>query len=180
MKTQYINGAVFNITSITFFNIARYVNTTVSSTQYPHRSGIGFGLISTPKFIFHKVGNDFVAYDEKTGFACAYTHKPKSSGGFANREITLKVYGGKVFKNKGVSKITFKGDLWGTSSAYETAEEFFGIKLEPVSYMQQYARIRVYTFGYINKEVLDAKMLMAGIRFLSEEENERFVKDITD
>lgn len=72
-----------------------------------------------PEMIYQKTGNTYWAHSD--GLVSAFQHSPGTTGGFADREITLPVMGlGVVFKSKGVTKVKFKGDLWDSGDASRT------------------------------------------------------------
>lgn len=153
-----------NIVSLNFYNIVISKNSSFSHNFLP-RCCIGLELVKLPEFIYEIVDNNIIAYDENTGFIKAFKLKQGSKGGFANREITLPIRGGKVFSKLGISKINFCGDIWDDYSAYEFAYKYYGIdEIVQIGYRQQFDKLQIYTGASIDKRIIDIKMEIIGIR----------------
>lgn len=82
-----------------------------------------------PMFTEYKqVGN--VIWAETEDFVSCYMYEAGSTRGFAGRSITLPITGiGKVFKNKGVTRVTYKGSLWDSAEAVRTVEKLIGQRI---------------------------------------------------
>lgn len=116
------------IYSVEVFNL----NSTAMFCGEPVPKGcLGIQVSREPKFVYRRVGNFFIAEDG--GFAHYYEYKPGTTKGFAGAKITLPVAGiGKVFKNKGITRVQFTGSLWDTFEARQAAERELGGPLRSI------------------------------------------------
>lgn len=97
-----------------------------------------------PVFEYTRKGNIFYAND--SGFLSAYEYDPKSTRGFAGREINLALDDGKVFKTN--------GQLWDTGAASQTCGDAFKTDSVScgVSSVIEYNKCPVYCSGMVTRE----------------------------
>ena len=163
-KEQQIECAVNNVSGIKIYNIMRTFNSWIGG-PYPHRCCVGFEMRRVPTFKeYHFLENKYlVAKDNSTGCVSAYKYNKGTTEGFAGREIVLPVLGrGIVFKNKGVTKVHFKGSLWDSCDAWQKAADFFDIEVVNSSYRHVNER-GCHISIYVDKRVFDLVFKMAGI-----------------
>jgi len=130
-----IERAVDNIYGLRFLNIAKHFNSWIGG-PYPNRCSVYLEMAKTPNFKeYHFLKERYlVSYDKDTGAVDALEYQRGSTRGFAGRTITLPVVGrGKDFKNKGTTKISFKGSVWDTADADQAAADYFGISTHSVA-----------------------------------------------
>lgn len=155
-----------NIVSLNFFNIVVNKNSSFAHNFLP-RCCIGLELLQLPKFIYEIVDDNIISYDENTGFIKAFKLKKGSKGGFANREITLPIRGGKVFSKLRITNMTFKGDIWDDYSSYEFAKKYYGVdNTVAIGYKKRHAELDVYTAAQLDKKLIKTKMEIAGLGVL--------------
>lgn len=138
LKELDIEAQVDNIFGIRVLNISKYFNS-VGSGPYPGRCCFWLEMQTAPKFEgYHFLDEKYlVSYDKKTGAITSFEYIRGTKDGFAGRTITLPVYGfGKVFKNKGITKIPFKGSLWISAAASQAAADFFKTETCSVAYTE--------------------------------------------
>ncbi|AUR85983.1 hypothetical protein NVP1081O_248 [Vibrio phage 1.081.O._10N.286.52.C2] len=97
---------------------------------------------------YRRYGNVLVSNTD--GVWRHYTIKPGTTDGFAGREIQLRILGeGKVFKNKGYTLQTFKGNLWDTGIGIAKCEELAGGQLVSIAIRSCRSRYNCYIGGYL-------------------------------
>lgn len=95
--------------------IDNFSNGTMLGSPLP-RGCLNITVDQIPKFIYRQAGNTF--YAEADGLVQCFQYNKYDNKGFAGRAITLDVLGrGKVFKERGTTKVTFNGTLWDTYNA---------------------------------------------------------------
>ena len=164
LKELDIEAQVDNIWGIRIVNIAKGFNHWTEG-PYPNRCCFYFEMRIIPKFeVYHFIdGKYLVSYDKNTGAVNCYEYERGSTRGFAGAEITLPIYGlGKVFKNKGTTKMTFKGSLWNTGEAYRAAANFFNTDLHSIAYTK-WGDNGCGISVLIDRKVFNMKLKMAGI-----------------
>lgn len=144
-----MNMKEIKIYSVEVFNL----NTTAMYCGKPVPKGcLGIKISRRPEFIYQRIGNHFVAHD--SGIVHHYTYSPGTKEGFAGREITIPVSGvGKVFRDKGVTRMTFKGSLWNSADGAKAAKDLLGEEIYSIGIAAP--RDRGYASAMITKSFLD-------------------------
>ena len=151
---------IFNIIGIYFCNIPSNKNTTICGHHgsITSRSTITFEVINkTPKFIYKKAGKGYVAYDEKMG---VYSYLKESKKGYKD-EINV-IGEGKIFPKLGVSKKKARFERLGVNDILRD----FGVKTILVGLKKRNEDFASQTVRYLKKEIVDLKLLQAGINIL--------------
>lgn len=151
-----------NIVGLRFLNFGRYENSSVYPSPYPHKCSVYVEVMKEPKFTYHLTENYLVAYDEETGFMNSFEIKKGTRDGFGGHKFVLPVHGqGVVFKNKGITRMTFEGCLWDSEAAKQTCYSFFGLRGLSVAYQKRGKDLGIS--AEIREDIFYSALLMTGM-----------------